>query len=202
MFLEEDRAVGSVVFYLHPGLADWEASFVLPEVTRAEYPVQTVAESKDPVVTMGGLSILPDETLDRLRLESLDLLLLPGGESWNLSGNHHEILELAVEHYRGGGLLAAICGATYGLARRGLLDELPHTSNSPELLSQFAPSYQGRAHYQNQRAVRSDRLITAAGTGALEFGAEVLMALGLFEEKMSRDWIEFHRLGTGPNSHE
>lgn len=44
--------------------------------------VVTVGVNKEMITTMGGLSIKPDMSLDECTLESKDLLILPGGNTW------------------------------------------------------------------------------------------------------------------------
>ena len=55
--------------------------------------------------------------------------------------------------------VAAICGATAGLARAGLLDQRNHTSDAAGYLA--ATGYAGGAHYVDRRASTAARWSTA-----------------------------------------
>ena len=55
--------------------------------------------------------------------------------------------------------VAAICGATAGLARAGLLDDRDHTSASAEYLEMTG--YAGGDRYVDERAVVDSDLVTA-----------------------------------------
>lgn len=44
------------------------------------------------ITTMGGLNITPDISLDECTLESKDLFILPGGNTWG-EGIHQPILK-------------------------------------------------------------------------------------------------------------
>ena len=77
--------------------------------------------------------------------------------------------------------VAAICGATAGLARGGLLDERRHTSASAEYLAMT--SYAGGDHYVEERAVVDGELITAGPQSPVQFARATLARLGLASER-------------------
>ena len=70
--------------------------------------------------------------------------------------------------------MAAICGATAGLARAGLLDERAHTSAAAEYLA--ATGYAGGDHYVDARAVVDGDLITAGPQSPVQFARATLRA--------------------------
>ena len=80
--------------------------------------------------------------------------------------------------------MAAICGATAGLARGGLLDDRRHTSNAREYLA--ATGYGGGALYQDEPAVTDGDLITAASMAPLEFAHHIFRRLDLTPPTCSR----------------
>jgi DJ-1/PfpI family len=76
---------------LYDDLADWEAGHLLAELrtgrfTRERFAVVTVAASRDPITTMGGVRIVPDAPLAELDPGASDLLVLPGGDAWDAGG--------------------------------------------------------------------------------------------------------------------
>ena len=73
--------------------------------------------------------------------------------------------------------VAAICGATAGLASAGLLDGRNHTSAAAEYLA--ATGYQGGDHYIDERAVVDGDLITAGPQSPVQFACAALRRLGL-----------------------
>ena len=77
--------------------------------------------------------------------------------------------------------VAAICGATAGLARGGSLDERSHTSASAEYLAMTG--YAGRDHYVDQRAVVDGDLITAGPQSPVQFARATLERLDLASER-------------------
>jgi putative intracellular protease/amidase len=76
--------------------------------------------------------------------------------------------------------VAAICGATAGLARAGLLDERRHTSAATEYLA--ATGYAGSALYADERAVVDGDLVTAGPQSPVQFARATLQRLGVASE--------------------
>ena len=123
---------------IYDTLADWEVGHLLAELrtgrmTGTPFDVVTVAESRDPVTTMGGFRLLPDALLADLDPAGSDLLVLPGAELWDAVGG--SFAAAAGRFLEAGVPVAAICGATAGLARAGLLDDRRHTSAAAEYLA-------------------------------------------------------------------
>ena len=88
--------------------------------------------------------------------------------------------------------VAAICGATAGLARAGLLDDRKHTSAVKEYL--LATGYQGGDNYVDERAVVDGDLITAGPDSPVQFARATLQRLGLAsDEKLDAYEAVFHR---------
>ncbi len=119
-------------------LADWEIGYLVVELrtgrfTGRPWDIVTVAESLEPITTMGGVRILPDMLLADLDPESSDLLILPGADMWDAGGG--QAFAAAASRFLDSGVpVAAICGATAGLARAGLLNTRRHTSAAAEYL--------------------------------------------------------------------
>jgi putative intracellular protease/amidase len=166
---------------LFDGLADWEVGHLLAELrtgrfTGERFDVVTVAESLEPITTMGGIRMVPDALLADLDPGDSDLLVLPGGEMWDAGGG--DAFAAAGGRFLDAGVpVAAICGATAGLARAGLLDERDHTSAAAEYLA--ATGYTGGDRYIDKRAVVDGDLITAGPQSPVQFARATLGRLGL-----------------------
>jgi putative intracellular protease/amidase len=162
-------------------LADWEVGHLLAELrtgrmTGTPFDVVTVAESRDPVTTMGGVRWIPDALLADLDPAGSDLLVLPGAEMWDAGGG--ELFAAAARRFLDAGVpVAAICGATAGLARAGLLDDREHTSAAAEYLAMTG--YAGGDRYVDERAVVDGDLITAGPQSPVQFARATLARLGL-----------------------
>lgn len=161
--------------------SDWEPGHLLAELrtgrfTGTPFEVVTVAESLDPVTTMGGLRIVPDLRITDLDPADSELLILTGNELYD-AGSGAAFTAMARRFLDAGVPVAAICGATGGLAREGLLDTRRHTSGAAEYLA--ATGYAGGDHYVDARAVVDGDLITAGPGSPVEFACATLGHLGL-----------------------
>jgi putative intracellular protease/amidase len=94
--------------------------------------VVTVAESSEPVTTQAGLRTVPDMLLGDLDPSPSDLLVIAGAPMWDAGGGV-PFTSLAGRFLQAGVPVAAICGATAGLARAGLLDARDHIFHSADL---------------------------------------------------------------------
>lgn len=114
-----------------------------------------------------------------------DGIVIIGGTIWE-TDQAPDISELLRSQHEAGTIIAAICGGTLALARAGLLNDAPHTSNNADFLVRNAAGYSGSAHYRNSAsAVASNRLITAPGTAPVSFTAALFEAVGLTKGAIS-----------------
>lgn len=186
--------------YVLDTLADWEIGYLTAELRSRRFfadmnlvvPIVKVGASLDEITTMGGMTIRPDLALDQLELEDDDLLLLPGADTWFEPANRG-ILLVAKERIARDLPVAAICGATFGLASVGALDAKRHTSNDPGYLKAVAKDYAGQALYLDLPAVSDRKLVTASGLSALDFTYEVVKVLGVFRPETLEAWKGLNR---------
>lgn len=190
----------TVHLFVLGGMADWEPGFAIAGINQAAYQtnpgryrVRTVGATREPIQTQGGLRILPDLELADLDPRESAMLIMPGSFAWE-QGEHAAAVEKAGELLAAGVPVAAICGATAGLARRGMLDERPHTSNAPEYLAMM-PGYAGQAQYVDERAVRAGDLITATGIAPIDFARLIFERLELYTASVLDAWYALYKTG-------
>ncbi|MFC7305729.1 type 1 glutamine amidotransferase family protein [Streptomyces monticola] len=166
--------------------ADWESGHATAHLARGGHEIRYVGATPDPVTTMGGMRVTPDMTLDSVRPEDSALLILTGAELWDAGDELVPFARKARAFLDAGVPVAAICGATAGLAREGLLDDRAHTSNVSFYLE--ATGYKGGARYADELAVTDGDLITANSTAPEAFAREILGRLGVFEGEVLDAW--------------
>ncbi|TSD99207.1 glutamine amidotransferase [Skermania sp. ID1734] len=179
-----DRRVIHVAVY--DDFAELEVGHLLTELrtgrfTGTPFEIVTVGESTHPITTMGGLTVVPDVTVGDVADSAL--LVLAGSTMWDAGGGT-AFVELARRLLDAGVPVAAICGATAGLARAGLLNGRRHTSAATEYLA--ATGYSGADEYVDERAVSDGDVITAGPQSPVQFARTTLQTLGL----MSADVAE------------
>ncbi len=190
-----------VHLFVFDTMSDWEPSYAIaglnsPAFPGANvYPVKTVGLGRDPIRTMGGVTILPDMTLAELDPAQSAMLILPGGTLWDTEQANQLAIsaEIATQFLDAGVPVAAICGATAGLARAGLLDERRHTSNASIYLQ--ATHYRGAEQYVEAPVVEDRLLITAGATGAVDFAAQIFRKLGVYSAEIIDSWHALFKTG-------
>lgn len=190
----------TVYLYAFHTMSDWEYGYLMAELNSGRYfkkdaaplKVMTIGVNKEMVTTMGGLRIKPDISLDEWTLESTDLLILPGGNTWG-EEIHQPILKKAGEALKLGAMVAAICGATVGLANSGYLDSRKHTSNDLAYMKKVCPHYKGEQFYEMGPAASDGNLVTASGAAPLEFAREVLKKLDVFSSDTLDSWYQLNK---------
>ncbi|MGV9413797.1 type 1 glutamine amidotransferase family protein [Nocardia sp. NPDC003693] len=175
--------------------ADWEVGHATAHINRTlwhrepgAWQIRTVGPTTDPVTSMGGLRVTPDLALADLTPAESEMLILPGSETWE-RGDLTAFGAKAREFLAAGVPVAAICGATWGMAVEGLLDERKHTSNAAEYLAMT--EYSGGKGFVYEPAVIDADLITASGITPVDFAHAIFARLGLFEPQVLEAW---HRL--------
>ena len=189
----------AIYLFVMPGFADWEPAHALAELRRhGHYRVESVGLTAAPVVSMGGLAILPSKTVSDVEVADVAVFILPGGDVWE-TGSLDAGLETLLKQLDAHDVpIAAICGATLAIAGAGLLRGRRHTSNGLEYLRKHVPGYSDAEHYVNAPAVRDRRLITASGLGDVEFARELMEELAVMSAKQRSMWAEIFRTGTIP----
>ncbi|MFG2338864.1 DJ-1/PfpI family protein [Streptomyces yangpuensis] len=168
--------------------ADWETGHTTAHLTQRGHAVRTVGFATEaPVTTMGGVRIQPDLALADLRPEDSSLLILTGAALWDAGDELAPFAAKAREFLAAGVPVAAICGATAGLAREGLLNDRAHTSAMSLYLAE-QPGYGGAEHYVEVDAVTDGNLITAGPTEPVAFAREVFARLDVYKPDVLDAW--------------
>ena len=192
----------TVYVYALDTLADWELGYVTAELNSGRFfkkdapgvSIKTVSISREPVKTMGGLTIVPDYIVDDISVNEKSVLLLPGANTWD-NPNHGAIIEKASKFLSTGAMVCAICGATAALANAGLLDQKLHTSNGAGYLEMVSPNYKGQGFYVDKPAVADHNLITASSTGALLWAKQIIERLKVFQPDTLDAWYAYFSTG-------
>lgn len=189
----------TVHLFVFDSLADWEPGYAIagindPQFQRmpGRYRVRTASVGGRTVVTAGGVRIQPDAALEAVEPAGSAMLILPGGTAWD-EGHNGEAVEPARTFLSRGVPVAAICGATAGLARGGLLDDRRHTSNAREYLA--ATGYSGAGLYEDAPVITDRHLITAPGTAPLDFALHIFRELDLYPREVLEAWYGLFKTG-------
>lgn len=181
--------------FLFDGFADWEISYLTPELNKSDrFDLVFFSADNQLVTSMGGLRIQPTTSLQDLNPGEIHTLVLPGGAAWE-KGEINGMESLTKKVFEAGKPIAAICAATTYLGKLGLLNHLKHTSNDLNYLKEMAPEYTGSEYYQNQFAVTDQNIITANGIAPIEFSKEIFKAIRLYDDDYTERWFQLFKNG-------
>ena len=177
-------------------MADWEVGYLTAYVSRTEHQqdpdavrLRTVGLTDRAVRTVGGLTVVPDATVEDLDPAESAVLVLPGADTW-AEPEQGVWLEQAQRFLDAGVPVAAICGATYALAAAGMLDDRPHTGPDKGFLA--SSGYAGGSHYVDELVVSDGDLITANPVAPVEFARAVFERVGLYRPDVLASWYKLY----------
>ena len=146
----------TVYFFVFDGYADWEAALALCEIRRpGDFRVRTVALERRPVQSMGGLTVLPDLSLDEIDDDHARLVILPGGTAWE-RGEIGPVSATLRRLHADGTPIGALCSGVLALAYAGLVDTRRHTGNYAGHIETYVPDY-ARRRALRRRCARAHR---------------------------------------------
>lgn len=163
--------MSTVYMLLARGFEESEAIVPADLLKRAGANVVLVAaEGGLAVPGAHGITVTADITIDELRKEEMDCLVLPGGAlGTELLGENPRVLSL-IEYAASRGIyIAAICAAPSILGKMRLLD-----GRNAAVYPDFAPTLQ-YANITGKKVEHDDIFITAEGMGvSFEFGFKLI----------------------------
>ena len=162
-----------VVVFLAPGFEEIEAITVIDVLRRAEVAVTVAGLQAGPVTGSHAITVQPDTTLDQVRPEDADMVVLPGG----LPGSDHlredtRVREFITRMDEAGKFTCAICAAPTVLHAAGIVRKRAITSHP------FVREALAKLNYREDRVVVDGTMVTSRGPGtALEFSLELVTLL-------------------------
>lgn len=184
-----------IVIYLFDGYSDWEIAYLTPELNKSDHhELVYFSDAANSIKSMGGLQVKPNNHINEINAEEVDLLILPGGSLWEKE-RPKKIQQLLNQVNQAKKSIAAICAATSFLGQLGFLDEIKHTSNGLSYLKGMAPAYKGEDLYQNSLAITDKNIITANGIAPIEFAKEVFSMVNLYNDENLENWFQLFKNG-------
>ena len=179
-----------VAVILAPGYEEIEAIAPVDILRRAGIEVIVAGLTPDPVPSARNVKVVPDTTVDNLRAEELDMIILPGGAGGVENLKKDDRVRRLVEDMRNRNrTVAAICAAPTALVAYGVLGNRKATVY-PSLKDNL-----GNAVYVEDKVVVDDGIVTSQGPGtAIEFGlklVEILIGYDKAKEVAERILVEY-----------
>lgn len=190
-----------VLFVLLNEYADWEGAFLASALnagvmpgSNTNYVCKVVAPTMDAVISIGGFRTLPDYTFQTLPDDYAALVLI-GGMQWN-SPEAEQVEPVVRKALENGKIVGAICNAASFMAAHGFLNDVKHTGNTLEQLKLWGKdNYKNEKGYVERQAVSDKHIVTANGSGYMEFFREMLQLLQADTEENIAASYQFNKFG-------
>lgn len=191
-----------ILYILLPDFAAHEMVYLMEAVSSDEqqlkpapkYVNKIVAPSAAPVTAIGGFKVIPDYSFDTVP-DDYAALVLVGGYGW-LTPVADGVVPIVRKAVESGKIVGAICNAASFMAKCGLLNHVKHTGNGIGQLRLWGgENYTNSVGYVHQQAVSDGRIVTANGSGALEFAKELLLLLENDTPERIEMYYQFNRQG-------
>jgi cyclohexyl-isocyanide hydratase len=151
------------------------------------FRLKTVGTVEGPIKCAHGLTVLPDEPLDKL--SEYDVIVIPGGPGTFEVIKNEVLLNQVRRAYENGRLVCSVCTGAFILAKAGILRGKKATTYYTEIdkLSSYG------AIPVKERVVVQDNIITGAGVSAsLDVGLKIVeKLLGAESAAKVAEWIEY-----------
>ncbi|GLC87079.1 DJ-1/PfpI family protein [Lysinibacillus piscis] len=168
---------------LYPQFSEYELSVALSILMQGAKPIVTVGLSDTLIRGESGLTCLADTTIHQLKDEEIDSLLLPGCMDIGVLQHEQHVLTWIQRIAEQQALIASISSSPYLLAKAGLLKDKKYTVGLTQEQREVLGVFEG-SHYMNDLVVQDGNIITARGSGFIQFGIVMGQALRLsFNDK-------------------
>lgn len=163
----------TVAVYFATGFEEVEALAVVDILRRGAIDTKMVGIDHNVVTSARGVSVQMDTTLDKLDIETIDMMVLPGGIPGIINlENSSKLMNQLVEAKAKNKWLAAICAAPSILGKQGLLKGEKATCY---------PNYESAlmgCEVIDEPVVVSNHIITGKGASfAIQFALKILEEL-------------------------
>lgn len=154
---------------------DEELLHTKEELERAGMATKVASSKKGEVRGMLGAKVIPDITLEQVKVDEYDGIVFVGGSGSAVYFEDKKAISIAREAFKKGKTVGAICIAPVILANAGVLKDKRATVFPGDYVQKIVD---GGAIYQEKPVVVDGKVITANGPGAArEFGRTLAKAL-------------------------
>lgn len=191
-----------VLYILLPDFAEHEMVYLTEAIAsdafslkeNPKYINKVVAPILEPVKSIGGFRTIPDYSFDTMP-EDYAALVLIGGFGWTTS-IADKIVPIVKRAIMNGNVVGAICNAASFMAKHGFLNDVKHTGNGIDQLKQWGgENYTNAVEYVHVQAISDKSIVTANGSGSLEFACELLLLLENDTPEQIKMYYQFYKQG-------
>ncbi len=202
VFKQKSIMSNEILYVLLPDFASHEMVYLMEAVSSDEqqlkpnpkYVNRVVAPSAEPVTAIGGFRVIPDYSFADMPDDYAALVLI-GGYGW-LTPAADEVAPIVKKAINSAKIVGAICNGASFMAKAGFLNGVKHTGNGLGQLQLWGgDNYTNSDGYIHQQAVSDKRIVTANGSGVLEFTRELLLLLENDTPERVEMYYQFNKQG-------
>ena len=191
-----------ILYVLFPDFASHEMVYLMEAISSDEtqlksnpkYVNKIVAPTLEPVTAIGGFRVLPDYSIENMPDDYAALVLI-GGYGW-LTPVADKVAPIVRKALDKGIIVGAICNGASFMAKYGFLNGVKHTGNGIEQLRLWgAANYTNSEDYIHEQSVSDGNIVTANGSGVLEFTKELLLLLENDTPERIEMYYQFNKQG-------
>ncbi|MDE6083700.1 MAG: DJ-1/PfpI family protein [Muribaculaceae bacterium] len=191
-----------ILYVLLPDFASHEMVYLMEAISsddtqlkaNPKYVNKIVAPTMESVTAIGGFRVLPDYSFENMP-EDFAALVLIGGYGW-LTPVANNVIPIVRKALDNGRIVGAICNGASFMAKHGFLNGVKHTGNGIEQLILWgAENYTNSEGYIHEQSVSDGNIVTANGSGVLEFTKELLLLLENDTSERIEMYYQFNKQG-------
>ncbi len=191
-----------ILYILLPDFASHEMVYLMEAISSDEqqlkdnpkYINKIVAPTMEPVSAIGGFRVLPNYSFANMPNDYAALILI-GGYGW-ITPAADAVAPIVRKAFDSAKPVGAICNGASFMAKYGFLNNVKHTGNGIAQLKLWGgDNYTNPDGYVHQQAVSDRGIITANGSGVLEFTRELLLLLENDSPERIEMYYQFNRQG-------
>jgi putative intracellular protease/amidase len=172
----------TILCFIYEGFADFEIILTCSILNETDdYEVIYIAYDKSPVISAGGIKIVPNKTVSEItQTKNIAGIIIPGGSLRILKPEFEELVrKLNIEEK----VIAAICAGPEFLAKMGILNGKNYTTSKEaqqyeesNLIDPFP-----RDTFIDARMIQDGNIITAKGFAFTDFAIQIWDWFNLYE---------------------
>lgn len=178
----------NILCFIYQKFVDFESVFTCSYLNESEdYKLVYISYDKSPVISSGGLTIIPDKTVSEIsNTNNIGGLIIPGGSEREFKPELKQLIQKLNKEKK---LVAAICAGPEFLAKSGILNGIKYTAS-------IEPDYYKeknevdpfpRDTYVETRMIRDSNIITAKGYAFIDFALEIWDYFNLFKNEAEKE---------------
>ena len=195
-------ASNEILYILLPEFASHEMVYLMEAISSDEqqlkanprYINKIIAPTMEAVTAIGGFRVLPDYSFGDMP-DDYAALVLVGGYGW-LTPYADAVAPIVNKAIENGKIVGAICNGASFMAKYGFLNKVKHTGNGLDQLKLWGgDNYTNPESYIHRQSVSDGRVVTANGSGVLEFTRELLLLLENDVPERIEMYYQFNKQG-------